>query len=169
MYSEHKCAPNTPCLKELVDTFGNTILFEDGSLDRRGLAAIVFADKQKLDTLNKITHRYILEEVRLWLDGQRAMGKKAAIVDAPLLFESGFDKECDVIISVIARRDIRLKRIIARDGITEAAAITRLNKQGDDSFYTSRSDHIITNNGDPSLLDPQIKHIYDKLMGRTPQ
>lgn len=167
--SRQVCAKGKPCLNELVSIFGDGILLEDGSLDRRGLAAIVFADKAKLAILNKITHRYILNEVRVWLEGQRAAGRKAAIVDAPLLYESGFDKECDVIISVIADRSVRLRRIIARDGITEEAAEARLNKQGDDAFYTERADYIITNNGSTNLLDSQIDCIYKQIIGRTPE
>ena len=157
------CEPGKPCLNELVSYFGNVILAPDGTLDRRKLAEIAFSDSEKHSVLNKITHFHILNEVRLWLKLQSEKGCIAAIVDAPLLRESGFDKECDVIVAVIANRDIRIKRILMRDGITEDQALLRLSKQHEDHFYTEKADHVIVNNGEPTLLDSQVKEVYNAI------
>lgn len=157
------CEPGKPCLNELVSYFGDVILNPDGTLNRRKLAEIAFSDSEKHAALNKITHFHILSEVRLWLKQQEQNGCIAAIVDAPLLRESGFDKECDVIVAVIADRDIRIKRILARDGLTEEQALLRLSKQHEDVFYTENADHVIVNNGDVNLLDSQVETVYNAI------
>ncbi len=157
------CNKGKPCLNELVNFFGNTILNPDGTLNRKALAAIAFSDKQKHYALNSITHKYILSEVRLWLDTQKHEKRIAAIVDAPLLFESGFAKECDVIIAVTAKKDIRINRILERDDITVDAAELRLSKQGDDTFYTHKANYVIENNGSLEDLYTQTDKIYKKL------
>ena len=90
-------------------------------------------------------------------------GCVAAIVDAPLLFESGFDKECDVIVAVVADRQKRIERILERDNITLEMAELRLSKQQEDSFYTDKADYVIENNGALDLLDRQVESIYNSL------
>ena len=157
------CDMGKPCLNELVSNFGNVILNEDGSLNRKQLASIAFADKNKHATLNKITHYYILNEVRTWLDTQRTEGHIAAIVDAPLLFESGFDKECDVIIAVTAQREKRIERLLVRDNISLEAIELRLSKQWNDDFYTEKSNFVIQNNGSLDEVAEQVKTVYNKL------
>ncbi len=157
------CNIGKPCLDELVNVFGSQILNNDKSLNRKKLASIVFSDKEKLQILNSITHRYILGEARIWLNEQKQTEQIAAIVDAPLLFESGFDKECDVIISVIADKSLRTQRLIERDNITTEEITKRINNQHDDKFYTDNADYVIVNNGSLSDLEISVKQVYDKL------
>lgn len=157
------CGVDNPCLNELVSTFGNIILNEDGTLNRKQLASIAFADKDRHETLNKITHYYILNEVRTWLNTQRTAGHIAAIVDAPLLFESGFDKECDIIIAVTAPREKRLERLLLRDNIPLEAIELRLSKQWNDEFYTKKSNFVIRNNDSLEDIAEQVKQIYNQL------
>ena len=161
--SRQVCGAGMPCLIELAQTFGNDILNPDGSLNRKKLASIAFSDKQKHLILNKITHFHILNEVRNQLNIERENGKAAAIVDAPLLYESGFDKECDVIIAVTADESIRIKRIIERDNISIDEIKQRLSKQGDDSFYTQKANYVITNNGSADDLQKQVEAVYNSI------
>lgn len=153
--------PPSPCLDELVAEFGRGILTPNGDLDRRALASVVFAEgnEQKHDRLNSITHKYVLDRVRAYCAKFQNQGKAAVCVDAPLLFESGFDRECDKVITVLADRETRISRIISRDGISRERAIARINAQNDDGFYTSRADAVIYNNGDKYELEEQIKKI----------
>jgi len=162
--SRNVCRKGSRCLAELSEYFGSIILNSDGTLNRKLLASIAFSDKEKHSMLNMITHKYILGEVREWLSIQKAAGKAAAIVDAPLLFESGFDKECDIIISVTAPAEIRIERIMNRDGIDIEAAKLRLSKQGNDTFYTSRSDYVIINAGDLDQLRSRTEEIVKVLL-----
>lgn len=142
------CAPGSPCTAELAERFGSGIILPDGSLDRRGLAQIAFANPESTAALNAITHRHILAYARDWLDQKRAEGCAAAIIDAPQLYESGFDAECDAVIAVAADRELRISRILARDGITREQAELRLSRQHDDDFFRAHADYIIENNYD---------------------
>ena len=159
------------CLDELVENFTGVILTQYGELDRKKLADIVFSpdsNGEDLAKLNKITHKHILNECkRNILDMQNA-GRNALIIDAPLLFESGFDKNCDVIISVIADIDKRIERIIKRDGITAGQAGARIKNQKTDDFFIENSDHIIYNNSDFADIYIQVSKIYDAIFkGKT--
>ena len=136
-----------PCLLELCDFFGKGILLPDGNLDRKKLGAICFSDKEKLEVLNSITHKYITKEVQLWLDGCRADGAFAAVIDAPLLFESGEDALCDMTVAVLADKQKRKERIMSRDGISDEEAERRMRNQKDDEFFEKSCDYVIYNNG----------------------
>lgn len=135
-----------PCLLELCDYFGKEILSQDGTLNRKKLAELAFSDKEKHEKLNSITHFYVMEEIKKWLDVVEKEGAKVAIIDAPLLFESGANALCDLTIGITAPYSTRLKRIIERDSIDEKSAKLRLNSQPDDEFYKEKCTHIISNN-----------------------
>lgn len=150
---------------ELTDAFGASIL-SSGKVDRKALSSIVFSgdnSREKLDLLNKITHKHILDEVRDRLLEYKSEGARYVIVDAPLLFESGFDKECDIIISVIADKDTRISRIMERDGISYEAAERRLMSQIDDKWLSQNSDFTIENNLDRVALAAVVERIYKQI------
>lgn len=141
----------SPVLSALADTFGKDILFSDGSLDRRALAAVAFSSKENTEKLNAVTHPAILARIRRALAD--ATGD-AVILDAPLLFETGLDALCDHTVAVVADEAVRLARITARDGISEEAAKKRMAVQPDTAFYAARADILLYNNGDrsPAML-----------------
>ena len=87
-----------------------------------------------------------------------------AIVDAPVLFESGFNKECDIIVSVIAEREVRVNRIIERDNISVEAAEARISKQLSNEELISKSDFIIENNSDLNSLAVRVNEVADFIM-----
>lgn len=151
--------PPSKCLEELKLNFGNDIMNPDKTLDRTKLASIVFSDPQKLKLLNSITHKYILERTSKRISYRRNRGYTAITIDAPALFESGFDSKCDFVITVTANRDIRISRIMSRDNIGRDAAEKRINAQPTIEFYTSKSKYTIENNGDISSLTNSIIEI----------
>lgn len=158
--------PPSACLDELVDTFGRAILHDDGTLNRAVLAAIVFAKDAPAEyrnQLNDITHRFILDETRRQMEILRLQGVPAVLIDAPLLYESGFDAECDFVIAVIAPRDVRISRILARDDISYNAALARLAAQHDDDFYTAPADFVVCNDGSLEQLDGEAEKILRRL------
>lgn len=160
--------PPSPCLDALVAAFGTSILRPDGTLDRAALAAMVFAESapaEWLTTLNTITHSFILAETRRCIEAARTQGKPAVLVDAPLLYESGFDTECDKVIAVIAPRKVRLARIMVRDGISQEAASARLRAQKEDSFYTDRANYVVCNDGDVRRLTDSAAEIMAEIGG----
>lgn len=150
--------PPSPCLDELCSAFGNSIM-QNGQLNRAALAAIVFSDKTKLATLNKITHKYILNKTDALLSQFEEQGYRAAIVDAPALYEAAYDQKCDFVIAVIAPRQLRLKRIMKRDNITEEAAQRRISAQHPDEFYSSKAKYTVVNDNNEERLNNDLNNI----------
>ena len=156
---------NSECVSEIASLFGDAVLNTDGSLSKSALRDIVFqkSNKDKLALLNTVTHKHILNATRKQLKAFETKGDFAAIVDAPLLFESGFDRECDYIIAVLADRETRISRVILRDAISREVAERRMDLQKSDEFLRENSDFVIYNTGDNRALENQIKQIYDKI------
>ena len=155
--------PPSSCLQELVEIFGKEILLPDGSLNRRALASIVFSNPAARETLNTVTHRYVMEEIKTRMERLRREGVPVAALDAPQLFEAGAHKACGAVVSVLAERQTRLERIVARDNITPEAAMRRILAQKSDEFFKTHSDYIIENNGNIELLTPQVHRILAEL------
>ncbi len=153
--------PPSVCLDELTARFGQGILAPGGTLDRAALAALVFAPdcETALNDLNRITHRHVLAEVRRTCATLSATGTPAVLVDAPQLFESGFDAECDRVLAVLAPRDLRLARIMARDGLDRDRAEARLHAQHADDFFRARADAVILNDGDAAAVDSEVRQL----------
>lgn len=142
----------TPCLEELVHSFGAGILTDSGGLDRKALAEKVFSDEKKRRELNRITHFYITEYCVDWLCEMEKENNKYAVIDAPLLFESGLDKICFMTVGVISKRDMRIGRIVKRDRIPPELAARRIDSQIPDSILEKKCDFLIRNDDDiPSL------------------
>ncbi|MBR2446948.1 MAG: dephospho-CoA kinase [Clostridia bacterium] len=139
----------SPCLDELRAAFGDDVI-KDGALHRPTLAAIVFAPDagDKLELLNRITHKHVLAVTAQRIEDARQNGARGAIIDAPLLFESGADATCTHTLAVIADKETRLARIMARDNLSQKAAQKRLDAQKPDAYYCEKADFIIENNGD---------------------
>lgn len=166
VYRELTSQPG-PCLYALAEEFGKEIITEGGFLNREYLRKIVFGQENsetKLKRLNEISHNYILEETRRRLIGYENDGALIAIVDAPVLFESGFDSECDVVVSVIADREIRIDRIMNRDSVTRDAAEKRIDAQLSDKEIISRSDFVIYNNSDIDTLRERVNFVLGLLI-----
>ena len=140
--------PGSDCLAQLAQAFGEQILLADGTLDRAKTASIAFSDPEKLQMLNQITHKAILALLDHQLQQMQQHGETLAVVDAPTLFESGADRFCQAVISVIAPQPLRYQRILARMGA-----------QKEDSFYTSRSDYILENTGSLEELEDKAKQL----------
>ncbi len=130
---------------ELKNRFGDDVIGNDGKVNRKLLGAKAFADPQSTLDLNSITHPAVNKKVQSIIAKKEQENVKAVIIDAIALFESGEDKLCDYTVSVIAPKDIRLKRITARDSISEEKALERINAQKDEEFFSVNSDYIIKN------------------------
>ena len=150
----------SPLTKALSHRFGKEILGLDGAVDRRRLRDIVFADgetgKAALSDLNRISHAAVLDECRAWLSERSAEGAIAAVINAPLLLESGFHTECDAIVAVLADETVRVARLTERDGLTEAEARQRINRQASDATLHEHADFILRNNGTEAELWTQV-------------
>ncbi len=153
--------PPSECLDELVANFGDGILDPSGGLCRHALSVKVFGDenREKLLLLNRIAHKHVAEKIRSVRLELSNSGTKACVIDAPLLIEAKMTEECDIVISVLADKDIRADRICKRDGISKESAYLRINSQKDDGFYIRNSDKVIYNNGALSDLKSEVARI----------
>jgi dephospho-CoA kinase len=157
--------PPSDCLNAIKEAFGSGVFNAEGTLDRRALSKVVFADKQKLDLLNAITHKYVTDKMTLLIRERDELGDEIMALDVPLLFEAGVDKlfSTYINIAVLADRDVRVSRISARDNISEAAALERINAQPDDSFYISRADRVVYNDSNEVELERRILEILKEI------
>jgi len=133
----------TQMTAEIIERFGD--VSTDGKIDRKKLREVVFNDPDALSDLNVITHKYVWREVDRKIREFNKCGGEIASIDAIALIESSFNEECDVVVGVLAPRELRLSRIMERDGLTREQAESRVFAQQDDSFYKSSCDHILEN------------------------
>lgn len=130
-----------------------------GELDRRKLAKIVFTDKSKKEKLDMLTLKYIVPKIKE--EAEKISQNKIAIIDAPLLFETGVDQFCDFTIGVLASKETCIKRICKRDEIEEKDAIERIDSQNKTDYFKVHCDYLI-NNEDENDLIQDIEEIFER-------
>lgn len=146
-------------LPEIDKAFPGVI--KNGVLDRKALGRIVFSDREKLLILNEITHKYIIKLTKEEIDASKGL----IVLDAPLLFEAGEDKLCDKVIFVDADDEIRLERIMKRDGLSIEDAKSRINARNLDAVKAN-CDFVIVNNGDAERLEEETLKIVSNCVGK---
>ncbi len=145
-------------LGDLVDVFGRNILNADSTLNRKALAQIAFSTPQNIELLNKTLLPHIIRLVKAEITDDMVL------LDAPTLFESGADSLCDEIIVIISDKKTRKIRIMQRDGIDEEAATLRINAGKPDQFYIEKTNNIIYNDCELSVLSLKIQKLLTKLL-----
>lgn len=150
-------------VKEIGNIFGKEIINSEGKIDRLKIKEIVFNNKEKLKKLNDLIHPKVMEEFKKIKENT---GKNDIIIfDVPLLFESGMDKMCDKIILVFTDKDIQIKRMLERDGITEELAEKIINSQMSLEEKLNKSQIHLENNGTLEDLREKSETIYRELKG----
>ena len=165
IYHELVDAPS-PCVSALVAAFGEQILRADGGLDRRALSRIVFfgdGSEERRAKLNRITHSFVKQEIRLRIAALEQGGASFAVIDAPLLYESGLDADCDAVIGVLASDRVRIARMTQRDGITEQEAQRRIAVQLSNGELCARADVCIENDADAETLRTAVLALFRQL------
>ncbi|HWI60883.1 MAG TPA: dephospho-CoA kinase [Symbiobacteriaceae bacterium] len=139
--------PGTPVTAAIAREFGPDVLQPDGALDRAALGRIVFTDPARRKALEAIVHPAVRE--RMWSDVERyrSAGRSAVVLDVPLLIESGIHRTVDRVWLVYIDRDLQLRRLMARDGMTEAQASQRIAAQMSLDEKRAYADLIIDNRG----------------------
>lgn len=156
--------PGTVGLKKIVTAFGDEVLREDGSLDRKRLGSIVFSDAPKRQLLNSIVHPLVIDEQDRWLREHEAEDPNGiAIVDAALMIESGGYRRFQHLIVVWCRPDIQLARLMSRDNLTEAEARKRITSQMPQEEKKKYADFLIDTSGEYSETRLQIVAVFESL------
>ena len=135
---------NKEMLAEIDSAFPGVV--SGGVLDRKALGAVVFSDDKALGELNRITHSYVGLEVDRLLENWAMSGGRLAAIDAIELFGGNLAGRCKATFAVLADRDKRIERIMARDGITREYAALRVDAQKPDSYFEEKCDYILKNN-----------------------
>lgn len=167
------------CVREVERAFPGVT--QNGVLNRRALADLVFADEKKLELLNHITHKYIIAQTKEYIARANHSPAQAnqtlvqtkenlyitknhpILLDAPLLFEAGMESMCDATVCVLADENARMERIMARDGMDESHALARMKSQHPDAWYEEKSDYCIVNNTTPQALLERTEEVIARL------
>lgn len=157
-------APGTDGLARVVERFGATYLLPDGSLDRAALGHLVFADRTARADLEAIIHPEVYRRIGEWFANLPA-GTRVAIADIPLLFETGHQHDFDVVIVCACSPAEQLRRLTARDGLSEAAARARLDAQWPIEEKIERAHLVIRTDAGFAETDRAVAAAYERLKG----
>ena len=156
----HQMLRTDPALREAITAAFGPVFCPDGSLDRQKLGTLVFSDHAALDRLNAIVYEYLPPELL-----RRAQGHTLVGLDAINLMESGLGKLCACTVAVLAPAEDRVRRIMARDGISEDYARLRISAQQPDAFYRERCSHILENNcATPAQFRDQARIFFRSML-----
>lgn len=149
-------------LDELDAAFPGTVT--DGKLDRRALGRIVFADPDKLQLLNHISHRYVKQEVNRRLRVFAMQGGSVAALDAVELISAGMGERCTATVGVLSDLELRVERIMQRDSISREAALSRITAQKPDSYYKTHCTHLLFNNADREQFASDCRQLFKEIL-----
>lgn len=161
LLSRQAATSGSPAMAEVGRVFGSAYVQADGSLNRKRMADRVFADPKARAQLDAIMHPAIYDLAVQHIDQLKA--EETAFLVVPLLYEAGFDKLCDWVWVVICDPQVRLKRLMARDGLTLQQAQARLDSQMSDADRLSHHPQVIRNDGDEAALYAQVEACLTKL------
>ena len=145
----------------IQERFGEAVVHH-GTVDRKALAAVVFQDPQALADLNAIVHPAVRQAFRHWAEQQNA---PYVLMEAAILAETGGHKAFDRVVVVSAPEPVRLKRVMARDRVTEAEVKARIRNQASEEDRLAIADHVI-HNDDRHLVIPQVLQVHQALTTR---
>jgi dephospho-CoA kinase len=161
-------APGTPGLAAVVQRFGTGVLAADGALDRHKLASVVFTDPAARRDLEAIVHPAVHDATDRWFASLDPATTPFAIDDIPLLYEAGRDKDFDRVIVTACDPETQVRRVMHRDGSTEAEARQRLAAQIPIEEKVGRADYVIRTDGTLEETERQVREVYAQLVaGRS--
>lgn len=154
-------------LEALRRTFGEQVLSEEGTLNRERLSSMVFGDKASLAILMDLMKEHLLRELTRLLDEMsEEEARPFVVLEAPVLFEYGFEAFADVIVLVRASEDQIVERVMQRNGMSREEVLARLRSQLSQEEKEARSDFCIDNSGSFETLQERMEELYVDLLRR---
>ena len=150
-----------PDLKRMILDLMGEKAYRGGSLDRKYLAERLFGDGALLTAMNSVVHPAVREDFKRWNDQQKNV--PYVVEEAAILFESGAYKELDQSVLVYAPEEIRIRRVMERDGCDRESVQRRMSHQLSEEELTKLADHILVNDGQQMIL-PQVIELHNKLI-----
>lgn len=158
---------NEPMRQELRERFGDDVFLADGTLDRKALGAVVFEDGQALADLNAITHKYVGMAVDEFIEREQKAGTSAVAIDAIALIESGLADRCHCTVAVTAPDEIRVRRIMAREGISEEYARLRVNAQKNEEWFRANCTYVLVNDcADAAAFQARARALFEQIINQ---
>lgn len=157
--------PGSPGLRAVAARFGPEVLAADGSLDRPALGRIVFGDTRARAALEAIIHPEVYRHIREWF-ANLPSGTRVAIADIPLVFETGHNHDFDAVVVAACNPEEQLRRVMARDGLSEREARARLAAQWPIEEKVKRADYVVWTDRGFADTDRQIRDVHDRLKER---
>jgi dephospho-CoA kinase len=151
------------CFKKVVKTFGKNIL-EHGKINRRKLAALVFNHPQKLKKLEGIIHPAVIKEIKMRVQSSRRKKEGIVVLDVPLLFEAGLDREVDLTLVVTADKKTQIQRAMKQLHITRQEALSRINAQMPLKNKIQYADDVIDNSRSKRDTQKEVNAIWQKIL-----
>lgn len=148
----------------LISLIGSEVYNNQGVLDRKLLASKIFSNKQLLQKVNAIIHPAVAEHFILWTAKQEA---PYILKEAAILFETGSYKQLDATILVTASEELRVKRVMSRDGVTKEEVEKRMANQWEEERKIPLADYIITNNSTREVLVKEIAKVHEDIISRA--
>lgn len=158
--------PGTPGLAAIVEEFGEDVLDEDGGLDRKKVADLVFGDEEARETLNAIMHPRIGAAGAKYVQSFQDHEAPYLIYEGALLVETGAHKAFEALIVVSAEESLQRLRLIARDGFSLPEANARIEAQLPLERKVAFADYVVTNNGDLEGTRAQVAEIHEQLVAK---
>lgn len=163
--SRELTAENGAALPAIREAFGDGVFHPDGTLDRRALGAVVFADDASRDKLDAIMQPLLREMILQGIEAARRNGASVCVLDMPLLYEKELDPLCDRVWCAYIPRETQLERLMARDGFTREEAEARLRSQLPAEEKAARADVIIDTSGPMDYTKGCVISLYAKEVG----
>lgn len=157
----HEMLETSPELRRAIETRFHGVFRSDGTLDRKKLGELVFENRERMEQLNEIIFQILVPEVR-----RRCEDGELVAVDAINLLESGLSSICDQTIAITAPAELRIRRIMTRDGIDERYARLRLSAQKSDEFYRSKCDCELSNTAETAEEFRETARVFFRRMIR---
>ncbi len=155
----------SPGLAEIRRAFGDEVIDPQGELDRAAMARVVFHQADRRELLESIIHPRVAKEKEKRLTKLQRQGYSLAIVDVPLLYETGWDRFCNLVIVVTVSRETQEERLRARDGMSREDARARVDAQMPIEEKVERADRVVDNSGSVQHTREQIDSLVKELMG----
>lgn len=160
----HSVASDPEFIAEAAKAFPDCV--EDCSIMRQKLAGIVFNDREKLNIYTDIIYPYITKSIFDEIYVLKQGGESIVVLDAPTLFESGLDCICKSVISIVAPMEMKLARLLERDGIPVELISSRLSSQKSEEYFKERSEYVIENSSDLNTLESKTEETVRRIRER---
>lgn len=165
-----KAEKNPLIMAKLLEIINSDVMV-DGVIDRNKMRSIIFNDKEKLSKINALIGPYVIEHFNEFVKAQEALGHKMVMLESAMIFETGYDKNFDLIITVVADKDSRIKRVMERDNLTLELVEAKMNNQFSDDYKVENSHYVIVNENmsncnTTALLRVQVLTIYENILSK---